>query len=66
MRECDDAIVIVECRHYTTSALKQEHLDALAYRLHDKGSFQFLNKLFLAIIAKATATAVVLRLIGEC
>lgn len=30
--------VILECRRYTTSRLKQEHMGALAYRIHDTGA----------------------------
>lgn len=33
-----EGFVIVECRRYTTSKLKQEHLAALAYRILDTGA----------------------------
>jgi hypothetical protein len=32
------AFVIIECRRYTTSKLKQEHLGAVAYRVMDAGA----------------------------
>src|SRR4051812_13915722 len=35
VREADGAIIIVECRRYTTSKAKQEHLAAIAYRIID-------------------------------
>ncbi len=34
----NDGFVIVECRRYTTSSLKQEHLAAIAYRITDTGA----------------------------
>jgi hypothetical protein len=37
IREGDGAIIIVECRRYTSSQLKQEHLGGLAYRILDTG-----------------------------
>jgi hypothetical protein len=33
-----DAFVIIECRRYTTSRQKQEHVAALAYRILDTGA----------------------------
>jgi len=33
-----EGFVIIECRRYTTSKLKQEHLSALAYRIIDTGA----------------------------
>jgi len=33
-----EAFVIVECRRYTTSKLKQEQLGAIAYRISDTGA----------------------------
>jgi hypothetical protein len=33
-----EGFVIVECRRYTTSKLKQEHLAGLAYRILDTGA----------------------------
>jgi len=33
-----EAFVIIECRRYTTSRLKQEHMAALAYRIGDTGA----------------------------
>jgi hypothetical protein len=38
IREGDGAIIIVECRRYTSSQLKQEHLGGLAYRILDTGA----------------------------
>lgn len=34
----DELFVIVECRRFTTSRQKQEHLAGLAYRIHDTGA----------------------------
>ena len=34
----NQAFVIIECRRYTTSKLKQEHLGAVAYRIIDTGA----------------------------
>jgi hypothetical protein len=36
--EESDAFVIIECRRYTTSKLKQEDLGALAFRIQDTGA----------------------------
>lgn len=36
--EGDGALVLIECRRYTTSKLKQEQLGALAYRIQDSGA----------------------------
>ena len=33
-----EGFVILECRRYTTSRLKQEHMGSLAYRIHDTGA----------------------------
>jgi hypothetical protein len=33
-----DGFVILECRRYTTSRQKQEHLEAIAYRIIDTGA----------------------------
>lgn len=33
-----DEIVVIECRRYTTSKLKQEGMGALAYRINDLGA----------------------------
>ncbi len=38
IRESDGAVIIVECRRYTTSKAKQEHVAALAYRIIDTGA----------------------------
>jgi hypothetical protein len=38
VRTADGGFVIIECRRYTTSRLKQEHVGALAYRIHDTGA----------------------------
>jgi hypothetical protein len=35
VREDNDAIVVVECRRYTTSKLKQEDIGGLAFRIAD-------------------------------
>jgi hypothetical protein len=34
----NEAFVIIECRRYTTSKLKQEQLAAIAYRIKDTGA----------------------------
>ena len=34
----DEGFVIIECRRYTTSRLKQEHAAGLAYRITDTGA----------------------------
>ena len=34
----NEGFVIVECRRYTTKRLNQEHLAALAFRIHDTGA----------------------------
>jgi len=36
--ENGDGFVILECRRYTTSRQKQEHLEAIAYRIIDTGA----------------------------
>jgi hypothetical protein len=36
--EGNETFVIIECRRYTTSKLKQEQLGALAYRISDTGA----------------------------
>jgi restriction endonuclease len=36
--QAGEAFVIIECRRYTTSKMKQEHLGALAYRIIDTGA----------------------------
>jgi restriction endonuclease len=33
-----ETFVIIECRRYTTSKVKQEHIGALAYRISDTGA----------------------------
>jgi len=33
-----DIVLVVECRQHTTRRLPQEHLAALAYRVHDTGA----------------------------
>lgn len=33
-----EGFVILECRRYTTSRLKQEHMEAIAYRIRDTGA----------------------------
>ena len=38
VRTAEGGCVIVECRRYTTSRLKQEHVGALPYRIHDTGA----------------------------
>jgi hypothetical protein len=38
LSEDGQTFVIIECRRYTTSKLKQEHLGAIAYRIMDTGS----------------------------
>ena len=35
VRESDGATIIIECRRYTTSKAKQEHMGGLAYRIID-------------------------------
>ena len=38
MDTAGDAFVLIECRRYTTSRLKQEDLAAIAYKIHDMGA----------------------------
>lgn len=38
VRSADGAILVVECRRYTTSRLKPEAIGALAYRVNDVGA----------------------------
>ena len=38
VRVGSDAFVIIECRRYTTSRLKQEAVAGLAWRIHDTGA----------------------------
>jgi hypothetical protein len=38
IRVGNDGFLIVECRRYTTSRLKQEHVAAVAYRIIDTGA----------------------------
>jgi len=38
VREGSDVFLIVECRRYTTSRLKQEQLGGLAFRIQDTGA----------------------------
>ncbi len=38
IREGDQGIIIIECRRYPTSSIKQEDLGGLAYRIIDSGA----------------------------